>query len=572
MQTSFTNSESGICIKNLMVKDTVKSIKEDEPTRTNSPLFAYSLLSNNIFHNIFKAKKYQITILNDINVLLNPSEMCLVFGKPKHSNSILLDHIANPNPNNNSSGSIQFSNLSSRNQLVMNDGSDNHYPHLSVEQTLQFALACSKPHLDNTATQQLIDELLQQFEMTHTKTTRVGDNDEFVKGISGGERRRLSLLETLITDASIFALDNATRGLDSSTAFHFIQFLKKLAGQYNKCFMMTLYQGSQSLIDQFDKALVIYNGYQIYFGELSGLEPYFAKLGYVKKNDRVTTMEFIDMILDDAFSRAEKVELLVDSKFVSGSGDDIVSVPFTPEEFHQRWVESEQFEAVRCAIGQFEKTGIFAVPKNLKSVVALGPVKQFTTCFWRNTLNNFKNILYYVVQLISFILMAIFIGTLFLRLDMTTRGSFARGSVIFFWLILFTFVSISEVKKNFGNSLIIRRQSKNYHFYHPSIEAITDLLSDFMFKAVEVFIFVVILYFLVNFNSEAGTFFATYLFVIVFVFTINQLFHIVARCCSRFSLAAAISGLLLLWLSVYGTYVIQYDQMQKWAKLWTVQI
>ncbi|GMG40171.1 unnamed protein product [Ambrosiozyma monospora] len=424
MQSLFTNSESGICIKNLMVNDTVKSIKEDEPTFSNSSLFAYNLLSNNILHNLFKTKKYQITILNDINVSLNPSEMCLVFGKPKHSNSILLDRIANPksnlNPNNSnpknnsSSGSIQYSNVSSKNQLVMNDGSDNHYPHLSVEQTLQFALGCSKPDLDNTTTEQLIDELLEQFEMTHTKHTRVGDNDEFVKGISGGERRRLSLLETLITDASIYALDNATKGLDSSTALHFIQFLKKLAGQYNKCFMMTLYQGSQSLIDQFDKALVIYNGYQIYFGELSGLEPYFAKLGYVKKNDRVTTMEFIDMILDDVFSRAEKVQLLVDSRFVSG-GDAIVSVPFTPEEFHQKWVESEQFEAVRCTIAQFENTDIFTVPKHLKSVVALGPVKQFTSCLWRNTLNNFKNIQYYVVQLISFILMAVFIGTLFLR-------------------------------------------------------------------------------------------------------------------------------------------------------------
>jgi ABC-type multidrug transport system ATPase subunit len=59
------------------------------------------------------------------------------------------------------------------------------------------------------------DFLLKSMGIEHTIDTKVGD--AFIRGVSGGERKRVSIIETLATQGSVFCWDNSTRGLDAST-------------------------------------------------------------------------------------------------------------------------------------------------------------------------------------------------------------------------------------------------------------------------------------------------------------------------------------------------------------------
>lgn len=109
-----------------------------------------------------------------------------------------------------------------KNDLVYNPELDVHFPHLTVDQTLSFAIGCKTPkmRLNGVTREQFVNakkELLATvFGLRHTYHTKVGN--DFVRGVSGGERKRVSIAEALACNGSIYCWDNATRGLDASTA------------------------------------------------------------------------------------------------------------------------------------------------------------------------------------------------------------------------------------------------------------------------------------------------------------------------------------------------------------------
>jgi ABC-type multidrug transport system ATPase subunit len=106
-------------------------------------------------------------------------------------------------------------------QIVVNKEEDIFFPSLTVRQTMDFATRLKKPFRphDGAASQEaqrieMRDFLLESVGIEHTVDTKVGD--AFIRGVSGGERKRLSIIECLASRASIFCWDNATRGLDAS--------------------------------------------------------------------------------------------------------------------------------------------------------------------------------------------------------------------------------------------------------------------------------------------------------------------------------------------------------------------
>lgn len=97
--------------------------------------------------------------------------------------------------------------------------------------------------------EKVVDLLLSMFNIEHTKKTVVGDS--FVRGISGGERKRVSLAETMITGGSVYSYDNSTRGLDASTALDYAKSLRIITNIYRTTTFVSLYQASEvSLLSQ----------------------------------------------------------------------------------------------------------------------------------------------------------------------------------------------------------------------------------------------------------------------------------------------------------------------------------
>lgn len=124
---------------------------------------------------------------------------------------------------------------------------DIHIATLTVGQTLDFALSTKTPGPGGRLpgltrkdfSESVKNMLLRMLNISHTSQTYVGD--EFVRGVSGGERKRVSIAEMMATRAHVLCFDNSTRGLDASTALDFIKAMRAMTDILGHTTFATLY-------------------------------------------------------------------------------------------------------------------------------------------------------------------------------------------------------------------------------------------------------------------------------------------------------------------------------------------
>lgn len=166
-------------------------------------------------------KGKEFDILKDFRGLLRPGEMCLVLGRPGSGCTSFLKVISNQRFGYTHVGGkvlygpfeADFFEKRYRGEAVYCEEDENHHPTLTVGQTLDFALETKVPGkrpagLSRQAFKdKVIDMMLKMFNIEHTRNTIVGN--PFVRGVSGGERKRVSIAETMITGASLMSWDNS---------------------------------------------------------------------------------------------------------------------------------------------------------------------------------------------------------------------------------------------------------------------------------------------------------------------------------------------------------------------------
>jgi ABC-type multidrug transport system ATPase subunit len=136
-------------------------------------------------------------------------------------------------------------------------------------------------------------DLLGVLGLEHTHDTKVGD--QYVRGVSGGEKKRVSIAEVLTSGASVQMWDNATRGLDADTALRYARIIRALTDVQRNASVVSLYQAGNGIYDLFDKVTVIAEGQVIYYGPRSEARAYFEDMGFVHP-DGGNTADFLTSV------------------------------------------------------------------------------------------------------------------------------------------------------------------------------------------------------------------------------------------------------------------------------------
>ena len=123
----------------------------------------------------------------------------------------------------------------------------------------------------------IVDKMISTLHLEKCKDTIVGDS--IIKGISGGERKRLSVGMEMIMNPSIIFLDEPTSGLDTYTAYSLIKSLKNLTEE-GRTVVATIHQPSSEILRLFDDMILLNHGKIVYQGEVKNLVPYFDNIGY----------------------------------------------------------------------------------------------------------------------------------------------------------------------------------------------------------------------------------------------------------------------------------------------------
>ena len=149
------------------------------------------------------------------------------------------------------------------------------FPHMTVRETLAFRVELKLGSLISKEAQaERVEELIHQLKLEKAADTIVGDAK--VRGISGGERRRLAIACELISSPSVLFLDEPTSGLDSTSATSLVAALRSLADA-GETIVAVIHQPSQHVFSAFDDLLLVSEGKQMYFGETSKVRQYMDK-------------------------------------------------------------------------------------------------------------------------------------------------------------------------------------------------------------------------------------------------------------------------------------------------------
>lgn len=233
------------------------------------------------------------TIVADSHGCVKPGEMLLVLGRPGAGCTSLLKVLANRRSGYTSiDGEVKYGTLNHteakkyQGQIVMNTEQEIFFPTLTVEQTIDFATRLkvpshSFPGYTNPEEARVAsrDFLLKALGISHTFNTKVGN--EFIRGVSGGERKRVSIIETMATRGSIYCWDNSTRGLDANTALQYIKAVRSMTDIFGLASIITLYQAGNGIYEQFDKVLVLDEGKQVFYGSRQDARPFMEHLGFI---------------------------------------------------------------------------------------------------------------------------------------------------------------------------------------------------------------------------------------------------------------------------------------------------
>jgi len=502
-------------------------------------------------------------LIHDFSGAVREGEMMLVLGRPGAGCTTFLKAIANDRGAfAGVEGEVSYGGLSAedqnrhfRGEVNYNPEDDQHFPTLTVWQTLKFSLINKTRKHDRESIPVIIDALLKMFGISHTKNTQVGN--EYVRGVSGGERKRVSIAETLATKSSVVCWDNSTRGLDASTALDYAKSLRIMTDVSKRTTFVTLYQAGESIYELMDKVMVIDAGRMLYQGPANEARQYFINLGFYCP-EQSTTADFLTSLCDPNARQFQpgceastpKTAEDLERAFRESSAYKYISDDASS--YEKRLEETEQ-EGTR----RFQKTVAQSKSKTVskKSPYTVSLARQVSACvkreFW--LLWGDKTSLY--TKYFIIISNGLIVSSLFYGESMDTSGAFSRGGALFFSILFLGWLQLTELMPAVSGRGIVARH-KDYAFYRPSAVSIARVVVDFPAIFCMVVPFTIIVYFMAGLDVTASKFFIYFLFVYTTTFCITSLYRMFAALSPTIDDAVRFAGIALNLLILFVGYVI----------------
>lgn len=234
-------------------------------------------------------------ILKGITGMVQPGEVLAMLGPSGSGKTTLLTALGG-RLGGRLAGTITYNGKPFSNAMKRNTGfvtqDDVLYPHLTVTETLVFTALLRLPNgLSKEEKIQHAEAVITQLGLTKCNNSIVGG--ERLRGISGGERKRVSIGQEMLINPSLLFLDEPTSGLDSTTAQRIVSTLWELSNG-GRTVVMTIHQPSSRLFYMFHKVLLLSEGNPLYFGRGSEAVDYFSSIGY----SPMVVMNPADFLLD----------------------------------------------------------------------------------------------------------------------------------------------------------------------------------------------------------------------------------------------------------------------------------
>nr|QVT92350.1 ABC transporter [Salvia miltiorrhiza] len=214
-------------------------------------------------------------ILNNVSLTAHPSEILAIVGPSGAGKSTLLDILAARTAATSGALLLNSAPLNPSAYRKLSAYVPQHdacLPLLTVAETFAFSAALLNPKSANIPA--IVSALLDDLRLTHLAQVRLAH------GLSGGERRRVSIGLSLLHDPAVLLLDEPTSGLDSRSALSIMQILRSVTETRRRTVVLSIHQPSFKILSTIDRILLLAQGSVVHHGTLSSLEDFLLSNGF----------------------------------------------------------------------------------------------------------------------------------------------------------------------------------------------------------------------------------------------------------------------------------------------------
>ncbi|KAM1576824.1 hypothetical protein ACFX15_032561 [Malus domestica] len=556
------------------------------PTLWNS---AKSMLS--IFARFPGSKSHEakISIIKDFSGTIKPGRFTLLLGPPGSGKTSLLKALSG-----NLDKSLKFSGEVTYNGHKLSDfvpqktsayisQLDVHIPEMTVRETLDFSARCQgigsradvmlevskkekeagiipDPDVDTymkaISVQGLkrtlqTDYILKILGLDICADTLVGD--AMRRGISGGQKKRLTTAEMIIGPTKALFMDEITNGLDSSTAFQIVSCLQQLVHITDATLLVSLLQPAPEAFDLFDDLILMSEGKVVYHGPRDHVLEFFEDCGF-KCPERKGVADFIQEVISEK-----------DQSYYWNHTE--------PHNYVSVDMFSEKFKA-SCFGKKLDEDLLRTNDKSQNhenahsfSVYSLSKRELFRACASRELLLMRRNSFIYIFKTSQLILIAFITMTVFLRTRMdidVTHGNYYMGS-LFFALTILVVDGIPEMSMTLQRLEVFYKQ-RDLCFYPAWAYAVPATLLKVPVSLVVSLVWTSLAYYVIGYSPEPQRFFCQFLMFFAVHFTSLSMFRFLASFFQTMVATMTAGSFALLFLMLFSGFVIQKPSMPVWLE------
>ncbi|XP_010102371.2 ABC transporter G family member 15 [Morus notabilis] len=422
---------------------------------------------------------------------------------------------------------------------------------LSVRETITYSALLRLP---NTLSKEEIDGIVEAtiMEMGLQDCADGLVGNWHLRGLSGGEKKRLSIALEILTKPRLLFLDEPTSGLDSASAFFVIQTLRNIALD-GRTIISSIHQPSSEVFALFDDLFLLSGGQTAYFGLAKMAVEFFAKAGFPCPSRRNPSDHFLRCI-NSGFDKVTST--LMDSHRIDDfevSSDPLMNIPIAK-------IKAMLVEKYRCS--EYAKRARARI-REISSIEGLTSERSGSQAKWWKQLSvltcrSFKNMArdvgYYWVRIGIYIALSLCVGSIFFNVGTNFTAILARGACGGFIAGFMTFMSIGGFPSFLEEMKVFYKERLNGH-YGVGVYVASNFLSSFPFLALMSLATATIVYYMVKFRPEFHNYLYFGLDLLSCIATVESAMMIVASLVPNFLMGVTVgAGYLAIMMMTAGFF------------------
>ncbi|KZS03063.1 ATP-binding cassette sub-family G member 4 [Daphnia magna] len=412
---------------------------------------------------------------------------------------------------------------------------------LKVGEILRFqALLRMDKHFSYEERMERVEEVILELGLTKCRNTLVGNPEKGIKGISGGERKRLAFACELLTNPSLMFCDEPTSGLDSFMAQNIVQALKNLASA-GKTVICTIHQPSSEVFAMFDRILLMAEGRTAFLGPIDDCLRFFSCHGMpcpANYNPADFYIFSLATVPGKEIESRSKIKYLCDAYDTSEAAKQVKEI-----------VQKENNHSTRQNINDSENMK--------KSPYKANWFQQFSAVIWRSFLSVVRDPQILVVKASSSIFIALLIALIYQGQSMDASSSLNIQGVLFLFLTNATFENVFAVINTFSFELPIFLREHFNGMYRTDVYFLSKTFAELAIYIFFPFVAFAIPYYIIGLNPLVERFFIGAGIVILVTNVATSFGYFVSCVASTPQVALAISAPMIIPVLLFGGFFLQ---------------